>query len=98
VNGDVITRHELGEKVALAARQLKKQGTPLPAPEVLEKQMLERMISDMLQTQFAKDAGVRVEDAQLDLAINVLRSRIILLTWPASESNWKRMEWITKIP
>jgi len=70
VNGDVITRHELGEKVALAARQLKKQGTPLPAPEVLEKQMLERMISDMLQTQFAKDAGVRVEDAQLDLAIN----------------------------
>jgi peptidyl-prolyl cis-trans isomerase SurA len=70
VNGDVITRYELEEKLAEVVHQLKKQGTPLPASKTLEKQILERMISDLLQAQFARDAGVRVDDAQLDLALN----------------------------
>lgn len=69
VNDDVITRHELDDKLRVVTRQLQKQGTPLPAPEVLEKQILERMISDMLQAQFAKESGVRIDDTQLDLAI-----------------------------
>lgn len=69
VNNDVITRHELDERLRAVERQLQKQGTPLPNPEVLEKQILERMISDMLQVQFAKESGVRVDDTQLDLAI-----------------------------
>jgi peptidyl-prolyl cis-trans isomerase SurA len=66
VNDDVITRHELDERVGLAVRQLQKQGTPLPATGILEKQVLERMILDMLQEQFAKETGVRVNDVQLD--------------------------------
>lgn len=69
VNDDVITRQELDDRLRMVVRQLQKQGTPLPAPEVLEKQILERMINDMLQTQFAKESGVRVDDTQLDLAI-----------------------------
>ena len=69
VNDDVITRNELDERLRVVARQLQKQGTPLPAPEVLEKQILERMILDMLQAQFAKENGVRVDETQLDLAI-----------------------------
>ena len=66
VNDDVITRHELDDRLGIVVRQLQKQGTPLPPVEVLEKQMLERMIVDMLQTQFAKETGVRVDDTQLD--------------------------------
>ena len=69
VNDDVITRHELDERLHSVIAQLKKQGTPLPEQGVLEKQILERMISDMLQAQFAKENGVRVDDAQLDLAM-----------------------------
>lgn len=69
VNDDVITRQELNERLRVVVGQLQKQGTPLPAPEVLEKQMLERMITDMLQAQYAKETGVRVDDTQLDLAI-----------------------------
>jgi len=69
VNDDVITRQELDDRLRLVIRQLQKQGTPLPAPDALEKQILERMISDMLQAQFAKENGVRVDDTQLDLAI-----------------------------
>lgn len=66
VNDDVITRHELNERQAMTARQLTKQGTALPEPEVLEKQVLERMIIEMLQAQFAKETGVRIDDSQLD--------------------------------
>lgn len=66
VNDDVITRLELDSRFEMVAGQLKKQGVPLPAPEVLEKQLLERMIAEMLQTQFAKETGVRVDDTQLD--------------------------------
>ncbi len=66
VNDDVITRHELDDRLAIVVRQLQKGGTPLPPMEALEKQILERMIIDMLQTQFAKETGVRVDDSQLD--------------------------------
>ncbi len=69
VNDDVITRKELDERLRVVVQQLQKQGTPLPPPEVLEKQILERLITDMLLAQFAKENGVRVDDTQLDLAI-----------------------------
>ena len=69
VNDDVITRHELDSYLEKIRQQLKKQGTPLPAAKELEKQVLERMIIDMLQLQFAKESGVRIDDAQLDKAL-----------------------------
>ncbi len=69
VNDDVITRNELDERVKSVISQLQKQGTPLPEQAVLKKQILERMITDMLQSQYAKESGVRVDDTQLDLAM-----------------------------
>jgi peptidyl-prolyl cis-trans isomerase SurA len=69
VNDDVITQHELDERLRTVIAQLKKQGTPLPEQAVLEKQILERMITEMLQAQYAKESGVRVDDTQLDLAL-----------------------------
>jgi len=69
VNDDVITRRELDEKIGEVVTQLKKQDTPLPAADILEKQILERMINDMLLAQYAKETGVRVDDAQLNQAI-----------------------------
>ncbi len=70
INDDVITQDELDEKVTATIKQLQKQGTPLPQGDVLEKQMLERMIGDKLQLEYAKQTGVRVDDNQLDLAIS----------------------------
>jgi len=69
VNDDVITRHELDSYLEKIKLQLKRQGTPLPAARELEKQVLERMIIDMLQLQFARESGVRIDDAQLDKAL-----------------------------
>lgn len=69
VNDDVITRHELDMRLAVVESQLKKQGTPLPETAVLEKQVLERMIGDLLLQQFAKETGLRIDDVQLDKAL-----------------------------
>ncbi len=69
VNDDVITRYELDDHVRAVVRQLQKQDTPLPAADVLERQILERMITDKLQEQYARENGVRVDDTQLNLAI-----------------------------
>ncbi|GAB1234928.1 peptidylprolyl isomerase [Ferrigenium sp. UT5] len=69
VNADVITRLELAERMQTVIRQLQSRGTPLPERGILEKQLLERMIQEKLQAQFATETGVRVDDAQLESAL-----------------------------
>jgi len=69
VNKEVITQTELEAAVANAERQLRRQGTPLPERPVLERQLLERMILDKAQLQAARDAGIRVDELQLDRAV-----------------------------
>jgi len=69
VDNDVITRGELDDKLRIVKQQLGKQGTPLPPSDVLEKQLLERMITDRLQLLHATQTGLRVDDNQLDKTI-----------------------------
>jgi len=69
VNDDVITRLELAQRMQTVVQQLQKQGTQLPERGILEKQGLERMIMEKLQLQFAKETGVRVDDAQMESAL-----------------------------
>ena len=69
VGSDVITYVELRNRLASALKQLQKQGTPLPPQDVLERQMLERLIMDHAQLQYAKESGMKVDDIQLDQAI-----------------------------
>jgi len=69
VNEEVITKLDLAEQMTLAIQSLKRQGTPLPPNEVLEKQVLERIVAQKTQLQFAKDSGIRVDDAVLDKTV-----------------------------
>ena len=69
VNKEVITQSELNEAIASAERQLRRQGTVAPPREVLERQMLERLILDKAQLQSARSTGIRVDELQLDRAV-----------------------------
>lgn len=69
VNNDVITRLELEDQYKLATRELARQGTPLPQRALLEKQLLDRMVTNRVLAQFAKDTGLRVDEMQVDRAI-----------------------------
>ena len=65
----VITEKELVDRIKTVTAQLEKQGTELPPQAILEKQILERMITDRLQLQFAGQTGLRVDDNQVDKTI-----------------------------
>ena len=69
VNSEVVTRLDLDEQVKVALKQLKRQGTPLPAADVLERQLLERLITVTLLVQSARETGLRVDDTQLQLSM-----------------------------
>ena len=69
VNKEVVTSSELRERVSFAERELKRQGTPTPDRGVLERQVLERLILDKAQLQLAAESGLRVDELQLDRAI-----------------------------
>lgn len=65
----VITSNELKARLATAINQLQRRGTPLPAQDVLEGQMLERLIIERAQLAYARESGLRIDDQQLEQAI-----------------------------
>ena len=69
VDQTVVTEQELESRIATVTAQLKKQGTELPAENILRKQILERLITDTLQIQYAAQTGLKVDDNQLDKTI-----------------------------
>lgn len=69
VDQTVITEQELENRIHTVTAQFAKQGTELPPENVLRKQILERLISDTLQLQYAAQTGLKVDDNQLDKTI-----------------------------
>lgn len=69
VNNSVITEFELKNRVEQALRQIAGQKTPAPPRRLLEKQLLERMITEKVLMQLAEDTNIRFEGLVLDRAI-----------------------------
>jgi peptidyl-prolyl cis-trans isomerase SurA len=69
VNDEVITRQELTKRYLETEKALARQNTPLPPRNVIEKQLLERMITELALQQHARSTGVRVDPAQVERAI-----------------------------
>ncbi len=69
VNDEVITANELKARTQLAEVQLQRQKITPPPKDILERQVLERMIVDRAQLQLARETGVRVDDATVNAAI-----------------------------
>jgi len=72
INKEIITYSELNRATAAAQRELRRQGAQPPEREVLERQMLERLIMDKAQLQLARDTGIRIDDLQLDRSVQRL--------------------------
>jgi peptidyl-prolyl cis-trans isomerase SurA len=70
VNEDVILRSELERSIANVTTQFKsQQGGELPPREILEKQVLDRLIMMRLQVDRANDSGIRISDEELGQAV-----------------------------
>ncbi len=66
VNEEVITRQELARRYDEVVQNLTRQKTPLPSRAVLEKQVLDRMVTEYALQQHAKNTGVRVDPVQIE--------------------------------
>ena len=75
VNDDVVTATELQARIADLKRQLQRQGTALPPPNVLQKKVLERFVLDRIQLQLAAANGVRVSDELLNKTISTIATQ-----------------------
>lgn len=69
VNDEVITLNELNLRLRVAEGQLRRQNIALPPAEVLQRQVLERMILDRAQIQLSRETGVRVDDQTVNAAV-----------------------------
>ena len=69
VDQTVVTEQELENRIRTVTAQFKKQGAELPAENILRKQILERLITDTLQLQYAAQTGLKVDDNQLDRTV-----------------------------
>ncbi|MCB1914704.1 MAG: peptidylprolyl isomerase [Rhodocyclaceae bacterium] len=69
VNSEIITHKELRERVAMAVRQLSRQGTQLPPQDIIERQVMERLILEKAQLQMARESGLNVDDETVARAI-----------------------------
>jgi len=69
VNDEALTLYEINEQKRAVLAQMKAQNVAPPAGDVLDKQLLERLITERAVLQFAKESGVRVDDTQVERAI-----------------------------
>ncbi len=69
INDEAITQHDLDDSKRIVLQQLKQQKVDPPARDVLDKQVLERMLTEKSLLQFAKENGVKVDDTQIERAI-----------------------------
>ncbi|MEE9357059.1 peptidylprolyl isomerase [Candidatus Vondammii sp. HM_W22] len=70
VDDDIVARSELDNEVHKIITQLRQKGTRLPPQEVIEKQVLERLILKKLQLAAAERAGINISEDILAQAIN----------------------------
>ena len=69
VNDEAITQYDVDDAKRIVLQQLRQQKVEPPAADVLEKQVLERLITERALLQFAKDNGIKVDDTQVERTI-----------------------------
>jgi peptidyl-prolyl cis-trans isomerase SurA len=68
VNAEPITNNELRAEVKRVEQRIVQQRQTPPMPEVLRREVLERMINDRAQLQLARETGIKVDAGTIDLA------------------------------
>lgn len=70
VDEGVILRSELESTMQNVLNQIRSRGERLPPPQVLEEQVLERLIMNQVQIQRAEQTGIRVTDQEVDQSLS----------------------------
>lgn len=65
VNSEPITNHEVRARAARAEREMRERSLPLPPAAELRQQILERLIAERAQLQYAREIGLKVDASML---------------------------------
>jgi len=69
VDDEALTQFEIDTQKKAALASMKQSNLTPPAPDVLDKQVLDRLITERAVMHFAKENGVKVDDTQVERAI-----------------------------
>lgn len=75
VNDGVVLQSEIIQQGSAIVARLRAEGVELPPPEVLERQIIEKLVVDKIQLQRADRLGVLITDDQLNAALGTVAQR-----------------------
>ena len=69
VNREVVTQKEVDDRIQRVQMEMRQRGTRAPDQDLLRQQVLERIIAEKVQLQFAQEIGLSVDDLQVDQTV-----------------------------
>lgn len=75
VDNDVIMQSQLDQRLQEVRQTIEKRGAEMPPTEVMQQQVLERLITENLQLQLGERSGIRISDEELNQAMGTIAQR-----------------------
>lgn len=69
VNNELVTRNEVDQRMAELREQARRSNAKLPADAQLRKEVVEALINERVIITYARDSGMKVDEAELDRAV-----------------------------
>ena len=70
VNSELVTAYEVEQRSARLREEARRNGAREPASDSLRAQVLDALIDDRVLVTYARDSGAKVDDVELDRAVN----------------------------
>jgi peptidyl-prolyl cis-trans isomerase SurA len=70
VNSELVTANEVEQRAGRAREEFRRSGGREPAADVLRKRVVDALIDERVQVTYARDSGTKVDEAELDRAVN----------------------------
>jgi peptidyl-prolyl cis-trans isomerase SurA len=75
VNDEIITLQELQTQIGIARVKIRDEQADVPSEKLLKEKVLEQLIYQKLQQQYARETGIVINDAMVDRAVESVASR-----------------------
>ncbi len=75
VDNDVIMQSQLEQRLREVEQTIEKRGAEMPPRDVMQQQVLERLITENLQLQIGDRSGIRISDEELNQALATIAQR-----------------------
>lgn len=75
VDNDVVMQSQLDQRLREVQQTIEKRGAEMPPLDVMQQQVLERLITENLQLQIGERSGIRIADEELNQALATIAQR-----------------------